>query len=230
MLKRLFLLYCITLVCQLGLVSHAVMSDSLPSPVAGSVSSPFGWRVDPLTGKSRYHSGLDISAPHGTPVYAIQPGWVVFAGQYGGYGNLVVLEHAQGLHTWYAHNAVMTRQPGDWVNPGETIALVGATGRATGPHLHFEVRLQGQAIDPLQYLASLNISQQNLATSGPIPHSPHPVSRHQLAEAPAPRMPEVKPHWVGPTTKPTGGTALLGPTVEVVAGGKTAKYWFDASK
>jgi hypothetical protein len=119
-----------------------------------------------------------------------------------------VLEHAQGLHTWYAHNSVVTRQPGEWVNPGETIALVGASGRATGPHLHFEVRVQGQAIDPLQYLASLNMDQ------------------NQLAKAPSPPVPEVRPHWVGPTTKPIGAPSDNAFSVEVLSGSKSIQHWF----
>lgn len=230
MLKRLFLYYLVIIVCQLGQLacqpSYAHLADnSLPSPVAGTVSSPFGWRVDPITGKGRYHSGLDISAPQGTPVLALQPGWVVFTGTYGGYGNLVVLEHAQGLHTWYAHNSVITRQPGEWVNPGETIALVGATGRATGPHLHFEVRVQGQAVDPLQYLAGLNFDL------------------NRVAQAPAPPLPNVRPHWVNPVINAANGTSLSqlakppltrtamgGPdtsvSVEVLTGGKTVRHSF----
>jgi hypothetical protein len=205
MLKRLFLFYSILLGCQAfayPVVAMAYPAESIPSPVQGSISSPFGWRMDPMTKRSRYHSGLDIAAPSGTPIYAVQPGWVVFSGTYAGYGNLMVVEHAQGLHTWYAHTSVLLKQPGEWVNAGDNIALVGSTGRSTGPHLHFEVRIQGEATDPLQYLAAIGNNNPPVAIHPPAAHTA--MALDVDPQAPSPAMPTVTPNWVGPTTKAVG--------------------------
>jgi hypothetical protein len=213
MRKLLFLLYLVISLCQATPVL-AYPQESVPSPVAGSISSPFGWRVHPITGKNRFHSGLDIAASRGTPIYAVQPGWVVFSGTYAGYGNLVVIEHADGLHTWYGHSSVILKQSGEWVNAGDNIALVGSTGNSTGPHLHFEVRIRGEAVDPLQYLATLaqplNTAQAQFTSNSPsqLPaHLPAPLPLPSAA-APPPPMPQVNPQWVGPTTKAIGSGSV----------------------
>ncbi|MEB3286785.1 MAG: M23 family metallopeptidase [Vampirovibrionales bacterium] len=126
------------------------------APVSGQVTSSFGWRNDPLGGGNRFHSGLDIAAPQGSPVYAPQNGYVVFSGPYKGYGNVVVLDHGYGLYTLYGHASTLYVSKGQAVRYGQTIAAVGSTGRSTGPHLHFEVHQAGQYVNPVNYLAWLS--------------------------------------------------------------------------
>ena len=112
------------------------------------VTSAFGLRSDPLTGALRQHHGQDLGAPEGTPVLAAAEGTVRFAGKRGGYGNVVILQHADGTETRYAHCRDLGVREGDVVGAGQEIASVGSTGRSTGPHLHFEVRRDGSPIDP----------------------------------------------------------------------------------
>lgn len=112
------------------------------------VSSEFGDRVDPITGQTRFHHGIDIAASKGTPVFPAAPGTVVFSGERGGYGNLVEVLHDNGYVTRYGHNEKNLAKEGDRVGPSEPIARVGSTGRSTGPHLHFEVLMNGSAINP----------------------------------------------------------------------------------
>jgi peptidoglycan hydrolase-like protein with peptidoglycan-binding domain len=111
-------------------------------PVAGRVSSPFGPRGD------GFHPGIDIAARSGTPVRAARSGRVVFAGRDDGYGKVVVLRHGSGVTTWYAHLSGLAVRVGERVGLGRTVGRVGRTGNATGPHLHFEVRERGAAVDP----------------------------------------------------------------------------------
>ena len=108
-------------------------------PVNGRVTSAEGWRRDPFNGEMRLHRGTDIAAPLGTPVQAVEGGVVVESGPKGGYGNAVVIRSDSGRRTLYGHNNTNLVRVGDRVQPGETIAKLGATGRATGPHVHFEV-------------------------------------------------------------------------------------------
>jgi murein DD-endopeptidase MepM/ murein hydrolase activator NlpD len=112
------------------------------------VTSSFGTRHDPLEGDSRMHAGVDLRAATGTVAHAAQAGTVVRAESAGGYGNLVVVDHGNGVETRYGHLSHIDVQPGDHVEAGAAVGEVGATGRATGPHLHFEVRRDGRAIDP----------------------------------------------------------------------------------
>ncbi len=126
-------------------------NDVLPTlhwPVDGRLSSGFGWRTDPFTGQRQWHSGIDLAASKGEPVRACWDGEVVFAGKKGGYGNLVVLEHAGGWRSSYAHSDNISVEPGDLVEAGRVIAQIGSTGRSTGPHLHFELQQGEQAWDP----------------------------------------------------------------------------------
>lgn len=121
---------------------------SFPLRELKRISSGFGERHDPFTGKKRFHHGMDIAAKEGTPVYPAAPGKVVFSGPKGGYGNLVEVLHEDGLVTRYGHNQANLVREGDSVSPSEPIATVGSTGRSTGPHLHFEVLRDGRAVDP----------------------------------------------------------------------------------
>jgi murein DD-endopeptidase MepM/ murein hydrolase activator NlpD len=115
-------------------------------PVNGPVVSGYGWRW------GRMHEGIDIAAGMGTPIWAAAAGTVIHAGWLGGYGNLVVLDHGNGLATAYAHASAILVGVGQLVSQGETVSLVGSTGNSSGPHLHFEVRVNGTAVDPLLYL------------------------------------------------------------------------------
>ena len=108
-------------------------------PVDGTISSARGWRRDPISGEMKFHYGTDIAAPEGTPIKATESGRVVESGSKGGYGNAVVVETSDGHKMLYAHNLENRVEVGDTVRRGDVIALVGSTGRSTGPHVHFEV-------------------------------------------------------------------------------------------
>lgn len=124
------------------------------SPVPGSwISSTFGRRTDPFTGRLAYHSGIDFAAPAGAQARAVAPGVVTWAGERAGYGRLVEINHGNGFVTRYAHNSILLVKVGDRVGKGQSISQVGSTGRSTGPHLHFEVLKNGQAIDPLKFVS-----------------------------------------------------------------------------
>lgn len=121
-------------------------------PVNGSVTSGFGYRVHPIYGTRRLHQGLDLSGGSGTPIAAAKSGTVLSAGWRGGYGNAVVISHGDGVTTLYAHQSSMNVSSGSQVSRGDIIGWVGSTGASTGPHLHFEVRINGSAVDPRPYL------------------------------------------------------------------------------
>jgi murein DD-endopeptidase MepM/ murein hydrolase activator NlpD len=121
-------------------------------PIHGWVTSPFGTRVSPLTGKIQFHEGIDIAAQIGTPVVAPADGMVIKAGFEAGYGNMVELSHGYGLKTVYGHNSRLNVKPGQHVKRGDIIAYVGDTGSSTGPHLHYEVRSNGLPVSPVRYL------------------------------------------------------------------------------
>ncbi|MDH3445052.1 MAG: LysM peptidoglycan-binding domain-containing M23 family metallopeptidase [Deltaproteobacteria bacterium] len=118
-------------------------------PISGSINSGFGPRG------SSFHDGIDIGAPEGTPIRAIESGEVIYSDQLRGYGNIVILRHADGFVSVYAHNQDNLVRQGQQVARGETVARVGSTGRVTGPHLHFEIRRDNNAQDPLRYLPQL---------------------------------------------------------------------------
>ncbi len=119
-------------------------------PVEGRITSGFGRRIDPITGETRVHRGVDIAAAPGTEVYPLRAGKVIFSGALKGFGNIVVIEHDDGMVTRYAHNQRNLVKAGDRVAGDTPIALVGSTGRSTGPHLHFEVLEGGRHVDPLE--------------------------------------------------------------------------------
>jgi murein DD-endopeptidase MepM/ murein hydrolase activator NlpD len=124
-------------------------------PVEGEITSEFGRRSDPLAGHPDFHAGIDLAAAQGTAVRAAGSGVVVRAAPAGSYGNLVVVDHGGGLETRYAHLDRVSVQVGDRVEPGAAIGTVGATGRTTGPHLHFEVRRDGRPQDPRNEISRL---------------------------------------------------------------------------
>ena len=128
----------------------------LASPVAGrlSLSSRFGYRIDPFLKRRAFHSGLDFVAPEGTAVLATAPGIVLFAGVNGGYGNMVEIRHADGMTTRYGHLATILVSDGVEVAAGTPIGRVGSTGRSTGPHLHYETRRDGEAVNPAIFVAA----------------------------------------------------------------------------
>ena len=115
-------------------------------------SSNWGIRSDPFHGSARMHAGVDIRGPVGTPIYATADGYVGRAQRAGGYGNLVELEHGKGLQTRYGHLSKILVNPGDQVRRGQLIGLMGSTGRSTGSHLHYEVRMDGGAVNPVPFL------------------------------------------------------------------------------
>ncbi len=127
---------------------------SIPSvwPARGWVTSDFGHRLDPYTADKVMHAGLDIAAPHGKPVVAPSDATVVFAALEGAYGNVIVLDHGYGIRTRYAHLANMSVKVGDKVTRGQQIGAVGNTGRSTGPHLHYEVRVNGIPENPRKFI------------------------------------------------------------------------------
>ena len=126
---------------------------TLPIPGA-PLGSPYGMRIDPLTGGGGFHPGVDFEASAGTPIHAAGAGLVVIAGDCGGYGNCVVIDHGARLATVYGHQSALIVKVGDHVTAGQVIGLVGSTGMSTGPHLHFEVRLRGIPIDPVPTLGA----------------------------------------------------------------------------
>lgn len=138
---------------QAGQVLVPSERGMLAVPLPGAtVGSPFGLRVHPIFGTSRMHNGIDLGGPMGQPILAAAAGEVVVAGERGGYGNAVVIDHGGQLSTLYAHQSRMVVAPGQVVEQGQVIGFVGSTGFSTGPHLHFEVRLSGTPVDPLGYL------------------------------------------------------------------------------
>jgi len=137
------------------ILQQSVLKDMLPnsSPVRASYnSSSYGWRIDPFTGNNAFHEGLDFTANTGTPIRAAADGIVMSAERTPAYGNIVKINHGAGLETRYAHASKLLVKAGERVIKGQIIAEVGSTGRSTGPHLHYEIRLNGSALDPRQYL------------------------------------------------------------------------------
>ena len=147
-----------------------MQSGGNPLPLRNEVlSSGFGMRRHPLLGGWRPHLGVDLAAPTGTPVYATADGVVSAAGRRGGYGLSITLEHRQGLETRYAHMSRINVVHGQGVKQGNVIGWVGSTGLSTGPHLHYETRLKGQAVNPLTYggIAARSVMRRGVRNSRP---------------------------------------------------------------
>lgn len=137
---------------ELQRVSSVARKLPLERPMpSGAISSTFGVRADPFLGRSAFHSGIDFAEPYGRSIEATAPGTVTKAGPYGGYGNMVEIDHGNGISTRYGHMSKISVAVGDKVSRGKTIGAVGSTGRSTGPHLHYEVRREGQAVDPAKF-------------------------------------------------------------------------------
>ena len=137
-----------------------------------SLSSSYGMRVHPITGKLARHNGVDIPAPYGTPIYATADGIVGRAQRLGGYGNYVEIEHGNAIETRYGHMSSFVVQPGQQVKKGDVIGYVGSTGRSTGNHLHYEVRIDGEPVNPMPFVRSDSmtiaaLTGDKLAMGGP---------------------------------------------------------------
>ncbi len=145
---------------QLGVLENLILTRELNKQVYpegrpvedGWISSYFGRRADPFTGYSAVHKGLDFAGPEGTKVIAVAAGLVTFAGERSGFGQMVEINHGNGLATRYCHNEKVLVKQGDMVRKGQEVALMGSTGRSTGPHLHFEVLKNGTQVDPLRFI------------------------------------------------------------------------------
>ncbi|MGN6108183.1 MAG: M23 family metallopeptidase [Kofleriaceae bacterium] len=130
-------------------------------PIAHGESSGFGWRDDPIRHRPKFHSGTDFRGKHGTPVLAAGDGVVVFTGRQGGYGNMVEVDHGGGVITRYAHLRRIETRRDAAVTAGQQIGQVGSTGRTTGPHLHFEVRLDRRPVDPVMAMAIAELARES---------------------------------------------------------------------
>ena len=131
---------------------------SVPSvtPVDGWITSGFGARISPFTAERDIHMGLDIAAPIGTPIYAPADGVVIFSSNKDGFGNFVMIAHGFGIVSRYGHNAENLVQPGQRISRGDQVATVGMSGRTTGPHLHYEIIINGTAVDPSKFILNMN--------------------------------------------------------------------------
>lgn len=135
-----------------GIVGTTSAPGALAWPVSGTITSPFGYRRNPFGGGMEFHQGLDIAAPMGTTITAAASGTVISAGWYGGYGNYILIDHGGGMATGYGHCSQIFVSVGQQVQKGQAIGAVGSTGASTGPHVHFEVRINGKPVDPAAYL------------------------------------------------------------------------------
>lgn len=146
---------------QLSALENVILSRQLGQEIhpegrpvnTGYISSGFGQRVDPFTGGEEFHEGIDFAAPEGTRIRAVAAGIVTWAGQRGGYGNMVQIDHGNGYATRYGHAYKVLVHVGETVNRGDVLALVGDTGRSTGPHVHFEVLKYGHEVNPARFVA-----------------------------------------------------------------------------
>ncbi len=134
--------------------SQSLLLASTPSiwPTAGYLSCSYGWRIDPFTKQNDFHSGIDISSQVGQPIIAPSDGIVIWAAPRNGYGNVMIIDHDFGYQTRYGHMSGFAVRPGQRVQRGQVIGYVGNTGKSTGPHLHYEVWVHNQAVNPMQFI------------------------------------------------------------------------------
>lgn len=137
-----------------GSVSRSSAYGDFIWPARGRITSPFGYRTHPVRGTQQFHSGIDIALSHGTPVMATAGGLVTTSGWEGALGRTIIIDHGDGYCSLYAHNSQLVVRAGAYVAPGQVIALSGNSGVSTGPHLHFEIRKNGEPVNPLNYLPS----------------------------------------------------------------------------
>ena len=129
-----------------------ISSGSWPVPGYSRISSPYGYRLHPVLNIQKMHTGIDIPAPNGTPAVAIDNGTIIYAGVQGTYGNTVMIQHDDGKVSLYAHNSKLLVSVGQRVQKGQVVSKIGSTGRSTGPHLHFEIRINGKHTNPVPYI------------------------------------------------------------------------------
>ena len=161
---------------QLSALENVILSRQLGQEIhpegrpvnAGYISSGFGQRVDPFTGGGEFHEGIDFAAPEGTRIRAVAAGIVTWAGPRGGYGNMVQIDHGNGYATRYGHAYKVLVHAGETVNRGDVLALVGDTGRSTGPHVHFEVLKNGHEVNPARFIA-LRVGSTAFTTADSVP-------------------------------------------------------------
>ncbi|MDV4150915.1 peptidoglycan DD-metalloendopeptidase family protein [Clostridium sp. AL.422] len=127
-------------------------TESFLRPGSGVVTDSYGPRINPVTGEAGFHTGVDLGDPYGAPVAASKSGTVAYSGWISGYGNTIIIDHGGGVQTLYAHNSSLLVGVGESVYRGQTVALVGSTGMSTGPHIHFEIRINGQHVNPMNYI------------------------------------------------------------------------------
>jgi len=142
----------LALMTQPGLGTTAFMPSLWP--VVGPITCGFGERMDPFSGEGAFHTGVDIGAQYGDPVHAAADGVIINAEEHVGYGRLVVVDHGFGVTSWYGHLSSLNVVVGQQVKRGEVIGYVGVSGRTTGPHVHYEVRINGAPVNPMRYLRS----------------------------------------------------------------------------
>ena len=185
-------------------------------PVRGPITSDYGYRF--IFGETNFHRGVDIAAPSGTAINAAADGVVLFAGEKGTYGNLVIVSHQNGFVTYYAHCSKLLVEAGETVTQGQPVAAVGSTGRSTGPHLHFEVRYQNSPIDPLLYLPGENNAPAR--TEVPEAEAEETTEPEKVAPPETPAVPEPSAQPEVPTAPeepvepetPTEGRENVAPT------------------
>ena len=158
---------------QVGGPTGAISVPSVKPINMATFTSGFGVRADPFRGSAAMHAGIDLAAPSGTAVYATADGLIDRAEWFGGYGNCVEIDHGKGVATRFGHLSRILVHPGQHVHRGDLIALVGSTGRSTGPHLHYEVRIDGHAVNPVpflqasDYVVAMRERSSQIAVGGP---------------------------------------------------------------
>lgn len=172
-------------------------------PIPDTLSSGYGWRDDPIRHTWKFHSGTDFPSDPGTPVAVAGDGVVTFAGRQGGYGNVVYVDHGGGVVTLYGHMRRIETKKGATVTAGERIGQVGSTGRATGPHLHFEVRLDNRPVDPVMAMRVADLERESPALGHLASYALSPeIQKHQRAYSDRHASHEHRPERRGRAKRP----------------------------